>query len=225
MSIEFTCSQCGQLLRVSDADMGKIARCPQCGTESRIRPPDPYSPGLVPLIPAGHNPPVPSSPAAGPGASDPAARADQGTWGTGTSGPERGGDPNPYASPAPSQPELAQSYQQYQFGKPHRGDTIHTLGLVGLILSLLGVPLSLCCGFFACILQLGALGTSIGGLVMANADLAEMDQGLMDSNGRAKTQTGRTMAIAGIVITVVVLAVMVLFVAIFVAIQAANNAN
>ena len=32
MAIEFRCSQCNQLLRVSDQSAGKSARCPKCQT-------------------------------------------------------------------------------------------------------------------------------------------------------------------------------------------------
>jgi hypothetical protein len=36
MSIEFSCSQCGKLLRVGDDAAGKQARCPSCGTVQGI---------------------------------------------------------------------------------------------------------------------------------------------------------------------------------------------
>ena len=36
MSIEFHCPQCRQLLRVADETEGKTARCPACGTYSRV---------------------------------------------------------------------------------------------------------------------------------------------------------------------------------------------
>ena len=36
MSIEFSCSQCGQNLRVSDESAGKRAKCPKCGVVNQI---------------------------------------------------------------------------------------------------------------------------------------------------------------------------------------------
>jgi len=63
MSIEFRCSQCNQLLRVSDASAGKNARCPKCQTLMTVpaagtSAPAPLStPVLEPPLPPQFNPP------------------------------------------------------------------------------------------------------------------------------------------------------------------------
>ena len=56
MAIEFRCSQCNQLLRVSDASAGKNARCPKCQTLMTV-------PAAGASAAAGSLPPFPSSPA------------------------------------------------------------------------------------------------------------------------------------------------------------------
>lgn len=76
MSIEFRCAGCGQLLRVPDEAMGKVARCPACQTEQPVLPPvqveaqsqedNPYAPPLTlprpeaAAAPVGLQPVVPS---------------------------------------------------------------------------------------------------------------------------------------------------------------------
>ncbi|MCL6503264.1 MAG: zinc-ribbon domain-containing protein [Pirellulales bacterium] len=43
MSIEFRCASCGQLLRVPDEAIGKVARCPACQTEQAVIPSAPLA--------------------------------------------------------------------------------------------------------------------------------------------------------------------------------------
>jgi hypothetical protein len=71
-------------------------------------------------------------------------------------------------------------------GKPHRGSTVLTLGILSLV----------CCGLIGLILGISALN-------MANNDLREMDKGIMDESGRGQTNAGRTCAIIGIILSVV----------------------
>ncbi len=77
--------------------------------------------------------------------------------------------------------------------EPHRGNLIVSLGNVSMILG----GLSLCMlGFGATVsVPLGVLAW-----VMANRDLELMRQGRMDPRGKAQTETGRTGAIAGIIL-------------------------
>lgn len=46
MPIEFKCSQCGRLLRTGDETAGRLAQCPQCGSQTQI--PQPSQPPATP---------------------------------------------------------------------------------------------------------------------------------------------------------------------------------
>lgn len=75
---------------------------------------------------------------------------------------------------------------------PHRGGTVLTMGILGLLV----------CGFAA-----------IAALVMGNKDIAEMDAGIMDDSGRGITQAGRIMGMIGVGLMVLNLVVVVLAIA------------
>ena len=66
--------------------------------------------------------------------------------------------------------------------KPHRGTLVLVLGILGLV----------CC--FIC---------GIIAWVMGNADLKEMDAGIMDSEGRGITQAGKICGIVSIALQAV----------------------
>ncbi|MBX3386787.1 MAG: hypothetical protein KF768_09465 [Phycisphaeraceae bacterium] len=72
--------------------------------------------------------------------------------------------------------------------KPHRGGTILTLGILSLVLG------------FGC-----GIGFLLGiiGWVMAKADLAEMDAGIMDPAGRSNTQAGKICSIISIILAAI----------------------
>jgi hypothetical protein len=74
--------------------------------------------------------------------------------------------------------------------KPHRGGLVLGLGIASLV--------------FSC----GCLGTVLGifAIAMGNKDLAQMDSGAMDPNGRSSTQTGRTLGIIGVAMSLVIIA-------------------
>jgi hypothetical protein len=77
--------------------------------------------------------------------------------------------------------------------EPHRGSLIVSLGNVSMILG----------GLSLCMFGLGAVvSVPVGVLawMMANRDLELMRQGRMDPRGKAQTETGRTGAIAGIIL-------------------------
>ena len=60
MPIEFRCPSCGGLLRVPDETAGRVAQCPQCGSQSTV----PAAAGSTPFAPGGLAP-VPSAGAEG----------------------------------------------------------------------------------------------------------------------------------------------------------------
>jgi hypothetical protein len=73
--------------------------------------------------------------------------------------------------------------------KPHRGGLVLGLGIASLV--------------FSC----GCLGTVLGifAIVMGNKDLAQMDSGAMEPSGRSSTQTGRTLGIVGVAMSLVII--------------------
>jgi len=109
MAIEFRCSQCNQLLRVSDASAGKNARCPKCQTLMTV-PAASGSPAPSPLPtssppPAdGTSPAVPPAPSPftppPPTAKDPFEFLDSGTGG----GAPPTYSPPPFSPPPPPKP-------------------------------------------------------------------------------------------------------------------------
>jgi hypothetical protein len=77
--------------------------------------------------------------------------------------------------------------------EPHRGSLILSLGNVSMLVG----------GLSLCTFGAGAVVSVPVGILawmMANRDLERMRDGLMDPRGKAQTETGRTGAIAGIIL-------------------------
>ena len=91
-------------------------------------------------------------------------------------------------TPAGQAPELSAAFGAYPppapqaYLKPHRGTTVLVLGIIGLAACFI-------CGIIA--------------WVMGNADLREMDAGVMDRSGEGMTRAGKT---CGMIATLLVLA-------------------
>jgi hypothetical protein len=83
------------------------------------------------------------------------------------------------------------------------------LGIVSLILPLSGLLVSPLLGFVA--------GVSVGLTVwvLAGRDLAKIDAGLMDPDGRRVTRSARWLGLAGVLVSLGVLALRVLIVTAF----------
>ena len=205
MPIESICDGCSRKLRVADEHAGKKARCPHCGhiydvpthggfSEAATQTWQPSAGGLWELrIEDGRTfGPVSKSELdewvkEGRITATSELRSEEsGDWIaagqiyptlTETAGSKHspslfadgGTTTNPYASPASAR-------TQHHYTRPHRGATILTLGIVGLV----------CCqimGPFA--------------WIMGNNDLAEMRNGQMDPSGRGITQAGMIMGMIG----------------------------
>jgi hypothetical protein len=78
--------------------------------------------------------------------------------------------------------------RDYRYREPHRGAAVLTLGIIGLVLSC--IPLA---GWI-----LGGIALSMGG-----SDLASMDRGRMDDEGRGSTQAGRICGVIAVVLSTV----------------------
>ena len=89
--------------------------------------------------------------------------------------------------------------------EPHRGATLQALGVASLLLSLLTAPAAALTWASALRMPAGgafglvALGLGVAAWVMADRDLAKMDEGLMDPAGRGRTRGGRQCAVLGVV--------------------------
>jgi hypothetical protein len=93
--------------------------------------------------------------------------------------------------------------------EPHRGGMLRGLATAGLILPLAGLLLAPLVGFVA--------GVSVGLTVwvLAGRDLAKMDAGRMDPDGRRLTQSARRLGLAGVLVSLGALALGGLIVAAF----------
>ena len=152
MPIEMTCTGCGQTLRVADEHAGKKARCPACGTIAEV----PWAGVEVRPVAEPSNPFSSASqpaPVGNPFSDGPDPKA------------------NPYASPS------APAFGPHSFGRPHRGGTILTFGIVGI----------LCCMPFG-----------IAAWVMGASDLSEIRSGRMDPSGESMTRVGMILGIVSV---------------------------
>jgi len=148
------CTGCGQTLRVGDEHAGKKARCPNCGAIASVPPTDAAPPT--------------------PAAERPFADTDYVGESTNPFADVPGSSPNPYQSPSTVKP--------VRYQKPHRGGTILTLGILGIV----------CCG---------PLG--IAAWVMGSSDLKEIRAGRMDPSGRGLTQAGMVVGIIATVLLII----------------------
>lgn len=170
MPIELRCHNCEKLLRVGDEAAGKKARCPNCGTISRVPDADELPHALPPA-----NPTPPTATSANAQGSPPLQSPTTSVSGWGEPGDNPFADKaesNPYASPTVASVGMGDARRPYR--RPHRGGTILTFGILGL----------LCCGFLG-----------IAAWVMGASDLAEMRRGVMDSSGRSMTKAGMILGI------------------------------
>ena len=108
---------------------------------------------------------------------------------------------DPYASPlADGGGYDANVAGEYDAMSPGRGGTLVTLGVVGLLISVIGIV-----PFFCCIpVNVLGLAFSLPAWLMAQSDLKAIDIGAIDAEARRSTKTARTMGIIGTVLALVV---------------------
>ncbi|MCC6127076.1 MAG: zinc ribbon domain-containing protein [Pirellulales bacterium] len=137
MAIEFRCGQCGKLLRTGDDTAGRMAQCPECGSQSPIpfpAPPEPAAPLDVEII----------------------EPDDAGRSPFGTSPPDSQAGENPYQSPqyagqAGSEFQPSPAYAINRVSGPAVG--LIVMGSLGLLLQIVSL-------FFSLFLQFGAVGNN-----------------------------------------------------------------
>jgi hypothetical protein len=150
MPIEFKCSQCGRLLRTGDETAGRLAQCPQCGSQTQI--------------------PQPSQPPATPPADEiPTLQADDSPFGNSGNIPPLGGSPfnsqagpNPYQSPRQTAPA--------HYGSDERNShavTSLTLGIIGLVMALCCPLIGIICSIVGLVFGVTGLRSSKRGMAIA----------------------------------------------------------
>jgi hypothetical protein len=112
---------------------------------------------------------------------------------------------NPYAANTAGYEPSPTGYPGQHYVKPHRGGLILGLGIGSFFLCAL-------CGIFS-------LGMSIPAWVMAQADLKEMEAGLMDSSGEGTTRAGWILSMIHVILLVVGIVVYIAFIVAVVAID------
>lgn len=190
-----TCPACGCSVQVADVLLGRRVRCFACRHSFIATPassPPPSSPRQASSLPL---------PAPQPTGDDEDARLDERgpfcpgcgrriTWGDLVC-PYCNEELEPEDGPRPNGRRAANRIRRDY--EPHRGSLILSLGNVSMIVG----GLSLCSfGFGAVVsIPLGVLAW-----LMANRDLERMRDGFMDPRGKAKTETGRTGAVVGVIL-------------------------
>jgi hypothetical protein len=94
--------------------------------------------------------------------------------------------------------------------EPHRAGLLRGLGIASLVAPFAGLVISPLIGFVAGI----SLGITV--YVLARGDLAKMDDGIMDPDGRPPTRTARGLGLAGILLSLGLLVLGVLVVIAFI---------
>jgi hypothetical protein len=110
---------------------------------------------------------------------------------------------NPYAATLSSQEPTRRDGSDFRYLKPHRGGLILGMGISNFVFCML-------CSFCS-------LAISIPTIVMAQNDLKEMENGVMDPSGEGITRAGWIMAMIQIVIVVAIVALQLVMVAIQIA--------
>jgi hypothetical protein len=159
------CPQCHRKLRMDESVLGQTVQCPACQTT---------------FVAQAQAPPPPPMPT-------PYRAVERPEPGRGDYPPRRGEDDyRRRREDDEDYPRPRRYRDDYGVARPHRGATIQTLGILGLVLFwMFPVGLILC----------------ITAITMASSDLDLMRRGLMDRSGESATNTGKTCGIIGLCLT------------------------
>jgi hypothetical protein len=179
MPVFVGCPKCGLKLSVPESLLGRQVRCASCLTQYEAK--EEVAPPRRPEPPPDRSWDEPP-----PGSRYPEPPPSRRPW-----------DDAPFPPRRPSRYD--DDYDDYgrpplrRDQVPHRSSLILTLGIVSIIAGSLGF----CCyGLPAAI----ALPTGLCAWLMGQGDLRQMDQGLMDSDGRSNTHGGVVCGIIGTVL-------------------------
>ncbi len=188
-----TCPACGCRVQVADALLGRPVRCIGC-KHSFLAAAEPAAPPSPPReTPA--RPPYPddaegSNDERGPFCPGCGRRVTWADLRCPYCGEELEAEDENQRARRRSAESIRRDYER------HRGSLILSLGNVSMIVG----------GLSLCTFGVGAfISVPVGilALLMANRDLERMREGRMDPSGKARTETGRTGAVAGIILGVI----------------------
>jgi hypothetical protein len=115
---------------------------------------------------------------------------------------------NPYAAPTSGYPSPGGYGSAGGWGSgvaPHRGNTILTLGIIGLATNLVGYISCCCCAPLYLVFGVASIAMGVPAWIMANSDLRAMNEGRMDPSGQGATKTGMILGIICVALTVLTL--------------------
>lgn len=167
MPLTIACPNCGKALKLPEAVIGKRVRCPGCQEVFTATAPEEEEP----IRPAAESESVQERPSR-------SRRVER-------EEPEEEEEDRPRRRRRRRRDDDDDDYGVRR-GRPHRGGTVLTLGI-------LAVFFALCCPCIGWIL--GGIG-----LNLANADLSRMEARQMDRSGQGMTRAGQILSIVGIVI-------------------------
>jgi hypothetical protein len=162
------CPHCSRQLQLPESLMGQEVQCPSCGAA--------FVASAGPQVTAPRPPQPPPSPPGGPEYPPPRPRREYRD--DYDRQDDYGGDDWDRGRPR----RRSYGYDM----PPHRGSTVLTLGILGLVFSL--------CPLVGFIFGLIAL-------IQGNSDLASMDSGRMDPEGRGQTTAGRTCGMIAVILS------------------------
>jgi hypothetical protein len=174
MPVFVGCPSCGIKFGVADSVLGTRIRCASCGASFEARGPD------MATMPPSRSPDESRSGGSGtPRRRDDARPEDRRRW------DDDAWDRDDFEGrPPPRRRDLV----------PHRGSLVLALGAGGLAVEILGVVAACIFIPLAMMLVVG-FGLGLTAWIMAHSDLAKIDKGLMDDEGRGSTQSGQTLGI------------------------------
>jgi len=214
------CPSCDRKLRVTEELLGKVVQCPSCGQKFEAAgsvagmPPPNESAGVttaenVPLMPA-PGPPAGAAiraepPPAGNGDFEPCPFCEKpvrrDALRCGHCGEELEEEMPPWEQPGALRRDVT----------PHRGPLLLVLG----ILSIVFVPMAMCCGVIGIAFALAGVGLGTSAWVMGHRDLRKMRQNQLDPRGKGLTTAGWICGIVGTLLSLLGMLVSLVLVAFY----------
>ena len=184
MPIIIDCPSCQRKLRVGEEFLGKLVQCPTCST--RFTATGEVTPPVAPLSTAPLE--ITSSAPPSTASREPELPATAGYA-------EEEDDERPWEQPGGIRRDA----------ESHRGTLVLTLGIIGLVLSILGIPLMFCalCCPLGLVGSLLSLPLTIMAWVMGHGDLRKMRNNLMDPRGQGQTRAGWICGIIGTILGII----------------------
>jgi hypothetical protein len=225
------CPSCERKLRIPDTLLGKRVKCPTCGTTFAGEEEQPAGNG-VPARREDEAPEGPRSPRPArkprrasaeetscPACAEPVPAGTDRCPACGTDLTEKDRQERDERDEEDDHPRRRRRRQMRRDALPHRGGLLLTLG----ILSICASPVVVCCGVFGVVPAAAGLVLGILAWAIGRADLAKMDAGTMDDEGRGSTQGGMICGIIGTVLNALGVVVAIGLLVFVIGMSAASN--